>query len=101
MWDFNHAEREIIGIEGIEFPSGEKIKEINPDSGKKYLGILETDDTKDTEMKETLTTEYIRWIKKILKSHLNSKNVISAVNSRAVSLVRYGAGIIIGWTQKE
>ena len=59
------------------------------------MGILEADDTKDMEMKETLTTEYIRQIKKTLKSHLNSRNV----NSQALSLIRYGAGII-GWTQE-
>ena len=52
----------LVHTEGIEFPCGEKIKEIDRDSGYKYLGILEADDTKDFEMKETLTTKYIRWI---------------------------------------
>ena len=57
----NHAEKEIISVEGIECPwGGEKIKKIDPYSDYKYLGILETDDTKDTEMKETLRTECTR-----------------------------------------
>ena len=35
-----------------------------------------------------------------LKSKLNGGNIISAINSRAVSMVRYGAGII-NWTKME
>lgn len=60
---------------------GEEIKKIDPYSDYKYLGILETDDTKDTEMKETLTTECTRWSKKILKSLLDDKNVITSINN--------------------
>ena len=71
--------------EGIAFPCGEKIKEIDRDSGYKYLAILEADDIQDIEIKETLT-KFIRRLKKILKSHLNSINVIIAINPRAVML---------------
>ena len=41
----------LIHSEGIEIPSGDRIKEIDADNGYKYLGILEADDIKDTEMK--------------------------------------------------
>ena len=51
-------------------------------------------------MKEKIRSEYVRRVKKILKSHLNSRNVVTAINSRAVSIIRYSAGII-GWTEKE
>lgn len=40
----------LVNIVGIEFPSGEKTKETDLDSGYKYLGVLEADCTKDTEM---------------------------------------------------
>ena len=80
----------MVYTEGIKLPSAEKVKEVDLDNGYKYLGILGADDT----MKETLTTESTRQIKKILKSHLNSRNVITAISSQAVSLIRYGAGII-------
>ena len=90
----------LIYSEGIEIPSGDRIKEINADNVYKYLGILEADDIKDTEMKEKIRSEYVRRVKKILKSHLNSRNVVTAINSRAVSVIRYSAGII-GWTEKE
>ena len=40
----------LVHIVGTEFSSDEKIKEIDLDSGYKYPGILEADDTKDTKM---------------------------------------------------
>ena len=51
-------------------------------------------------MKGRIKKEYIRRVKNILKSKLHGGNIISAINSRAVSIVRYGAGII-SWTKKE
>ena len=36
----------------------------------------------------------------MLKSSLNSGNIIQAINSRAVSVIRYGAGIV-DWTKNE
>ena len=42
----------------------------------------------------------VRRIKKILKSKLNSSNVVPAINSRAVAVIRYSAGVIT-WTKDE
>jgi hypothetical protein len=39
-------------------------------------------------------------MKKILKSKLNAGNIIKAINSRAISIIRYGAGLI-EWTKEE
>ena len=64
------------------------------------LGVLEADVIKDKDMKEKIEKEYLRRVRKILKSKLNGMNSISAINSRAVSVVRYGAGII-KWTKEE
>ena len=51
-------------------------------------------------MKEAISKEYLRRIRKILKSKLNGGNVVSAINARAVSIIRYGAGII-KWIKEE
>ena len=48
----------------IELPSGEKIREIEPD-GYKYLGILEYDRIKGQEMKDKFRKEYFRKAKLI------------------------------------
>ena len=61
---------------------------------------METDGVKHEEMKGYIKKEYIRRATNILKSKLNGGNIISAINSRAVSIVRYGAGII-SWTKME
>ena len=48
-------------------------------------------------MKSKIKIEYFRRLK---KSKLNGKNVIMAINTWAVSVLRYGAGII-NWTTVE
>ena len=62
--------------------------------------ILENDKIKSAEIKDILRQEYFRRVKKILRSKLNTRNIIQAINSRAVSLIRYGAGII-DWRKDE
>ena len=51
-------------------------------------------------MKGNFRSERLRRLKKILKSKLTSKNTISAINSRAVSMIRYSAGIVT-WRVNE
>ena len=63
------------------------------DEGYKYLGILELDKIKEKEMKELFRKEYLRRFN-IMKSKLNGRNKILAANTWAVSLMRYGAGIL-------
>ena len=45
-------------------------------------------------MKIKATAEYERRLRLILKSKLNGKNKIQAINTWAVALLKYGAGII-------
>ena len=85
---------------GIQLPKDELIKSLDENEGYKYLGVLEADQIKHNEMKKNLTKEYFRRVRNILKSKLNGGNVISAINSKAVSLIRYGAGIL-NWTKDE
>ena len=84
---------------GIVLPSGETIKHIDED-GYKYLGILEFDSVKEKEMKEAFATEYFRRVKLVCKSKLNGKNKVNALNTWAISLMRYGAGIL-NWRVNE
>ena len=44
--------------------------------------------------KERLKKEYIRRVKKCLKSKLNGGNMVKVINTWAVSLMRYSAGIV-------
>ena len=84
---------------GIELPSGEKIREIEED-GYKYLGILEYGRVKEQEMKDKFRNEYFRGAKLILNSKPNGRNKIMALNTWAVSILRYGPGIF-KWNKNE
>ena len=86
--------------EGIVLPDAQVIRGLEGGDGYRYLGGLEADDAKHNEMKQPISKEYLRRIRKILKSKLNGGNIVSAIHSRAVLLVRYGAGII-RWSKDE
>ena len=51
-------------------------------------------------MKENVGTEYKRRMKKMLKSKLNGGNVIAAINTCTVPLIRYSA-LFIDWKRDE
>ena len=51
-------------------------------------------------MNEALTSEYFHRVKKVLKSKLNGRNTILALNTWAVPVQRYGAGIV-NWSKAE
>ena len=89
----------VIRTDGIRLPGGQDMKEID-ETGYAYLGILETDKIKEKEMKEKFRKEYLRWLRLILRLKLNGRNKIMAVNTWAVSVMRYGAGIL-KWNADE
>ena len=74
------------------------IREVKED-GYKYLGVLETDQIKHDQMNK-VKTEYLRRVRRVLQSKLNGGNTIGAINTWAVSLVHYTAGII-NWRKDE
>ena len=88
-----------VKFEGIHLPNQEIMKEVD-ENGYTYLGILELDEIKEHEMKIKVTTEYKRRLRLILKPRLNGKNKVQAINTWAVALLRYGAGII-NWKVDE
>ena len=67
-------------------PYAQVIRGLEEGDGFKYFGIL--DDLKHDHMKEAISKEYLRRIRK------------SAINARAVSIIRYGAWII-KWAKQE
>ena len=83
----------IARCEGIELPDGELMKEVKQE-GYTYLGIVELDKIKENAMKEKIIREYKRRIRLILKSKLNGRNKFTAINTWAVAIFRYGAGIL-------
>ena len=89
----------IVRCEDIELPNDEIIKEVGQE-GYTYLGIVEFDKVKENEVKEKTMKEYKRRLRLIPKSKLNGRNKITAINTWAVAIYRYGAGIIC-WRESE
>ena len=89
----------IVKCDGIVLPNGDVMKEVDKE-GYTYLGIVELDKIKENEMKEKTTKEYKRRLRLVLKSKLNGRNKIRAINAWAVAIFRYGAGIL-HWSKSE
>ena len=85
---------------GIELPDGEVIKLLQEGESYKHLEILEADKFLEENMKLKVSKEYIRRIRKILKSKLNGGNLVHGVNTWAVSLLRYSAAFV-SWRKSE
>ena len=89
-----------VSVGGMELSSGEVIPELESDKGYKYLLILEADGIMHTKMKDKIKKEYYRRVRQLTSLNLNGGNTIRAINSWAVSLVTYSAGIL-KWTKDE
>ena len=89
----NLKKGELVKFYGIHLPDQQIMKEVD-ENGYSYLGILQLDEIKEHEMNNKVTAEYKRRLRLILKSKLNGKNKIQAINTCPVALLRYGAGII-------
>ena len=83
----------IVKSEGMKLSDREVMKQVGQ-KGYTYLVMIELNKIKETEMKEKITKEYKRRQRLILKSKLNGRNKVTAINKWAVSILRYGAGII-------
>ena len=70
----------LVKFDGIHLPNQEIMKEVD-ENGYTYLGILELDDIKEHELKIKVTAEYKMRLRLILKSKLNGKNKIQAINT--------------------
>ena len=66
----------------------------------KYLGIFEAAKFLEEKMKLNVSKEYVRRLRKVLKSKLNGGSLGRGVNAWAVSLLRYSA-VFVSWTKSE
>ena len=78
---------------GLNLASKKLMKTIDKE-GYKHLGILEYDKVKEKEMKTEFVRECKSRIRLISISKLNRKNKIKTINSWAVAIMKYGAGLL-------
>ena len=70
----------VVRYERIKLTNSEVMKEVEKE-GYMYLGIVELDKIKENEMKEKTIKEYKRRLRLVVKSKLNRKNKIIAINA--------------------
>ena len=71
-----------------------EIQELNQEGLYKYLSVDESDGIHHSKMKEKIRKKYNRRVRLILRTELNGRNNIEAINSFAFSVVHYSFGII-------
>ena len=75
----------VVKSVGTELPDGKVIKSLQKGESYRYLGILKVDKLLEEKMKLNLSKEYIRRLRKVLKSKLNGGNLVRGVITWAVS----------------
>ena len=90
----------IVKSVGIELPNGKVIKSLQEGESYNYLGILEADKFLEEKMKLNVSKEYIRRLRKVLKSKLDDGNLVRGVNTWELSLLRYSAAFV-SWRKSE
>ena len=73
---------------------------VDVSEGYKYLGVFQDVLLDDDKVKQTVLSEYRSRFRRVLSSHLNGYYKIIALNSYALPVIRYSAGII-KWSQSE
>ena len=90
----------IVKPVGIKLPDGKVIKSLQEAESYKYLAILEADKFVEEKTELSVSKEYIKRLRKVLKSKLNGGNLTRGVNNLAVSLLRYSAAFV-SWRKNE
>ena len=70
------------------------IKDLEPEQSYKYLGVTEGNGIQHSSLREKIRMECFRRVRSILRSQLNARNRIDAINSLALPVVTYSFTII-------
>ena len=81
----------IVKSDYTELPNDKVIKSLEEGESYKYFGVLEANEVMVNKLKDKVKIEYYRRMKKVLETKLNSGNVFRAINTSAISVVRYSA----------
>ena len=77
------------------------IKDLEPEESYKYVGVTEGDGIQYSSMREKkIKKECFRRVRSILRSELNARNRINAINSLALPVVPYSF-TILNWSLTE
>ena len=83
-----------VSAEGIPLNDNQVIQDLDQAETYKHLGMEEEEGVQHYKMKVKIRKEYKRRIKLVLKSELNARNKIAAINTLAVPVILYSYGVI-------
>ena len=83
-----------VSVEGIPLNDEQVIQDLDQTETYKYLGMGEGERVQHHKMKVKTRKEYKRRIKLVLKSELNARNKIAAMNTLAVPVILYSYEVI-------
>ena len=84
----------MVKSEGITLSNVKVIKSLEEGESYKYLGLVEADEVMVNEMKDEVKKQHYRRVRKVVETKLNSGNVFKAINTWAVSVVRYSVAFL-------
>ena len=84
----------IVKSVGVELPDGKVINSLQEGESYKCLRILEEDKVLEEKTKLNISKEYLKRLRKVLKSKLNVGNLVCRVNLWGVSLLRFSAAFV-------
>ena len=64
-----------------------EVQELDQEEVYKYLGVDENDGIQHSKMKEKIREEYNRRVRLILRTELNGRNKVEAINSLGVPVI--------------
>lgn len=80
--------------------TGELIEPMDENSMYKYLGFNQLRQIQQKSTKQELLKKFSHRLNLILKTHLNSRNTVKAINTFAIPILTYSFGII-QWSKSE
>lgn len=86
--------------ESIQLRDNVVISALREGETYRYLGCQQSRRIQHKQIKQHLTDEFTTRLKAILRTHLDSQNLVKAVNTYAIPVLTYSFGVI-HWTQTE
>ena len=84
----------------IDLERDDKIEEMESSEVYKYLGVLESNNIKHNDMKGLTTEKFKKKLKQVLKTELNAKNIMIAINEYVTPVLTYTFGVV-NWTEQD
>ena len=85
----------IVNPDGIKLTNDKVIKLLEEGESYSYLAVLEADEMMVNEMMNKVKKVYYRRVRKVLETKFNSGNVLKAINTWVVLVVRYSAAFLV------